>query len=68
MTVDWKDNIIGSLIMFGLLAVPVLGCFLAVAYNSPWWLLLLLPLFAFMEAGLFFIGIALFVVAYLNGW
>jgi hypothetical protein len=64
----WRDNFIGDAIMAGLLAIPVLGCTLAVVQNNGWWLLLLLPLFAFMEAGLFFGAVALFTVSAIMGW
>lgn len=63
-----RDNVIGGAIMAGLIAVPALGCALAITQNNPWWLWLLLPLFAFMEAGLFVGVIAFFAVSHIMGW
>lgn len=64
----WKDWAFGAGATLVLAGIPLLGCVLAVKYNSAWPLLLLLPLFALMEAGIFLIAIALFTVAVINGW
>jgi hypothetical protein len=60
--------LIGGAIMAGLLAIPVLGCVMAIMHNNPLWLWLLLPLFAFMEAGLFLGAVALLTVWAVMGW
>lgn len=65
---EFKSQMIGNGIMFVLLAIPILRCGLAIITNNSWWLLLLLPLFAFMEAGLFFAIVAWFAVSAYMGW
>lgn len=68
LTETTKQNLVAGSVMSVLLAIPAIGCWLAIAYNSPWWLLLLLPLFVFMEAGLFFAIVAWLGVSFYMGW
>lgn len=50
----------GNLIFLVALAIPILGFILAITLNNLWWLILLAPLFVFMEGGLFLIALAVF--------
>lgn len=50
------------------LAIPLLGCTLAVIHNNPAWLVLLAPLIIWMEGGVFLIFAALFVTSLIAGW
>lgn len=59
-----KDWLIGITFIAVIGGIPLLGCVLAVVYQSMWWLVLLLPLFALHEAGLFLAVVAFLVVAY----
>jgi hypothetical protein len=68
LTETTKQNLVAGSMMFALLAIPALGCWLAIITNNPWWLWLLLPLFAFMEAGLFFAIVACLGVSFYMGW
>ena len=45
-----------------LVAVPALGIYLAIVTGNPWWLWLIAPLMALMEAGLLAIAVILMVV------
>ena len=65
---DLKEHFVCSAISAGLLAIPALGCGMAIMHNNPWWLWLLLPLFAFMESGLVVAAIAWFAVSFYMGW
>lgn len=47
--------------------VPLIGCVLAVVFQSIWWLVLLAPLIVFMEGGLFLIGLAVIIVSWIIG-
>lgn len=53
----------GNTIFFWILAIPALGFTLAITLNSMWWLVLLLPLFALMEGGIFLIIVIVFITA-----
>lgn len=57
----------GQVLFFMCLAVPLIGCILAVAFNAIWWLILLVPLMIFMEGGIFLIGLAVIIVSCIIG-
>lgn len=57
----------GNMIFFWILAIPALGFTLAITLNSMWWLILLFPLFALMEGGIFLIALAAFIAATIIG-
>lgn len=56
-----KSNRIGGAIFAACLGIPLLGCALAVYFKEPSWLVLLAPLFVFMEGALVLIPLAYFV-------
>ena len=49
------------------IAVPLLGCVLAVYTKNMEWLVLLAPLIVFMEGAFLLGGLSWFIVAYLVG-
>lgn len=60
-----KEGLLCTAFGFVTLAVPLLGCWLAVATQDERWLWLLAPLIVFMEAGLGMIAIAWLIVLFL---
>ncbi len=60
---DWR----GNAILAACIAIPILGCCLAVYFKDMSWLVLLAPLFVFMEGAFVLIAIALLIVSYLVG-
>ncbi len=60
---QWK----GNAILAACIAIPLLGCVLAVYFRDTNWLMLLAPLIVFMEGAFILIPLALFIVSYLIG-
>lgn len=57
----------GTAIFTACLLIPLIGCILAVTFQSILWLILLIPLMVFMEGGIFLIALAIVVVGFLVG-
>lgn len=62
-----KDTWQGNALFAASLAIPLLGCVLAVYFKDEGWLVLLAPLVVFMEGAFLLGGIAFFVVEWLIG-
>lgn len=67
MNNTWQARLIGNAFWIACLAIPLLGCVLAVYFKDMNWLVLLAPLGVFMEGGLALGLLAWFVVVCVIG-
>lgn len=67
MNDTWQARWGGNAMFVACLAIPLLGCVLAVYYKDMSWLVLLAPLIVFMEGFFVLAPIAWFIVAWLIG-
>ena len=64
----WKEDLLYSAVLVGLITIPVLGVVLTILYNNPWWLWLLLPLIILQEAGIGLVLLIVVMVSFFMAW